>query len=828
MKDGLGTVKAGRVSSSETLLIHVGLGLTLLLAAWLRFYRLAGQSLWSDEGNSVALARAGLAEIAGRTALDIHPPLYYWLLHGWMRVFGESEVAVRSLSATIGVLLVAVVYRLGTQIFNRRVGLLAAFVAAVSPFQVYYAQEARMYALLALLGALTVWSTVELIGVWERANGDEGSGFIQSVTRYSLLYVLGATLGLYTHYAFPLVLIATNLAVLGWLLLRKVARRLVDWLILQVVPLLLYLPWLPVAWRQLTTWPAPPPTGADHAWSTVWRTLVFGPAAPGVSHFWLIILGVLGLVGVVRLLLERSLPRATLLLLYLGLPIALTLILFKPAYLKFLLVASPALCLLLALGLLGGRTGEGAHFKMGANQPRNRDSEAACPAGAPEWGFRRSLPGAGLMILGAVLFLSAAWEPLRAYYTDPAVARDDYRGIARYLEAIAGPGDAIILNAAGQQEVFSYYFQGDTPVYPLPRTRPLDPKATVAELETLLTSSQRIFVLYWATNESDPTGVIETWLDEHAFKASDAWVGNVRLVSYAAPQSVGRLSPVDIRLGDHVMLIGYQLFAPPPDGETAGGSLARTVPGGILQVTLSWTTDAPLDASYKVFIQALDKSNHLVAQRDAEPAMPTLDWEPGQMVLDRHGLLIEPGTPPGEYRVIAGLYDAATGQRLPTATGDFVELGAFTVVKPGTPPPLEALHFQYPAAVDFGLLRLLGYERYKLGHSYDPDTPLRPGDPLHVVLYWQAQSLLQQDWLLEMQLVPVTLPTSLLAQGVFPAAGVDYPTTRWEPGEVVRAQFDLFLPGDAPPGDYCVSLRLVDEHGSPGRETYTLAPVSVE
>jgi hypothetical protein len=64
---------------------------------------------------------------------------------------------------------------------------------------------------------------------------------------------------------------------------------------------------------------------------------------------------------------------------------------------------------------------------------------------------------------------------------------------------------------------------------------------------------------------------------------------------------------------------------------------------------------------------------------------------------------------------------------------------------------------------------------------------------------------------------------------------VDYPTTRWEPGEIVRAQFDLFLPGDAPAGEYHVSLRLLDEAevlaspiDSPWGEVFTLSPVSVE
>jgi hypothetical protein len=230
-----------------------------------------------------------------------------------------------------------------------------------------------------------------------------------------------------------------------------------------------------------------------------------------------------------------------------------------------------------------------------------------------------------------------------------------------------------------------------------------------------------------------------------------------------------------------------------------------------------------------VFLQALDEANHLAGQRDAEPGVSTLDWKPGQPVIDQHGLLIEPGTPPGEYRIIAGLYDSATGQRLLSSDGgDFVELETLTVERPGTPPSVEALRFQHQADVDFGPLRLLGYDRYKLGHRYDPGTALHPGDPLHLVLYWQAQNQPQEDWLLGLQLIPAAGPASPVAQGLFPAAGVDYSTTRWEPGEVVRAQFDLSVPGDAAPGEYLVKLHLHDGPGSPRMETFTLAPISVE
>jgi hypothetical protein len=227
-------------------------------------------------------------------------------------------------------------------------------------------------------------------------------------------------------------------------------------------------------------------------------------------------------------------------------------------------------------------------------------------------------------------------------------------------------------------------------------------------------------------------------------------------------------------------------------------------------------------------LQVLDGANHLAGQRDAEPAISTADWKPGQPVLDRHGVFIEPGTPPGPYHLIAGLYDAASGQRLPTSTGDFLELGTLTLERPAAPPPLASLRFRHPANAEFGPLRLLGYDRYKLGHSYDPDTPLHPGDTLHAVLYWQAQERPQADWKLALQLAPVTQPAAPVAEGVFPVAGLDYPTTQWDPGEVVRAQFDLALPGDAKPGDYRLSLRLLDENGLPGAQVFTLMSISVE
>jgi hypothetical protein len=100
--------------------------LILALAAGLRLYRLDAQSLWNDEGTSVALAGRSLAAITQGAAADIHPPSYYYLLHYWLMLAGNSEFGARSLSALAGVALVGLVYALGR-------GSLAAHRAAGRP-----------------------------------------------------------------------------------------------------------------------------------------------------------------------------------------------------------------------------------------------------------------------------------------------------------------------------------------------------------------------------------------------------------------------------------------------------------------------------------------------------------------------------------------------------------------------------------------------------------------------------------------------------------------------------------------------------------------------
>jgi 4-amino-4-deoxy-L-arabinose transferase-like glycosyltransferase len=771
------------------------ISIILLLAAALRFYRLSSQSLWADEGNSVALARRSFVEIAQRTAFDIHPPLYYWLLKIWISLFGAGEIGLRSLSAVLGIALVYLIWLLGTRLFSPGVGAVAALLAAVSPFQVYYSQEARMYMLLTVLGTLTVlvaWLILE-----NYATGGRNRGFLGT------LYILLVAAGLYTHYAYPIILLAINGIALVWFLqnakLTIQDLNLFHWLSLQLIPGLLYLPWLPTVWRQITTWPSEKTTETlPVIVDEISLTLLFG-------HSWPYNLGRVASGGLLLMLLftwwigrstrqQNSLPAprfplptrlslpVTLLWLWFLLPTVFTVFIFSPAFLKFMLVATPPLALGLAIVINWLVTLPSRHKKVQTTR-------------------RTIIPYLTGSILLAIL-IGTAVIGLYHYYTDPAFTRDNYRGIVNFVKAVGESEDAIILNAEGQQDVFNYYFKQEPPasmpVHPLPRQRPLNEARTLAELRNIAAQAENIYAVYWATHQADPNGLIENWLNNNLFKATDQWYGNVRLVSYGSPQAATSLKPsqVDYQLGAHIRLTGYALPSSP------------ITPGDILPVALTWETDSQPTENYTVFVQVLDGANHLIGQRDAPPSQPAPDWPTGTPITGGYGVFIEPGTPPGRHRVIAGLYNSRTGERLPVSTGDdFIQLGLVEVVKPEIPLPQEAFNPQVPLYEPMQEVTLLGYDLYKLGHRSEPDTPLFAGDPLHLVLYWRSDQPVQATAnRLSIQIVSRERKTSQKEVTTVPA-GVDYPISAWEPGEIIRAQYDLLLDG-LESGTYWLRLDL--------------------
>src|SRR5439155_25808802 len=106
---------------------------------------------WIDEGLSVGISRHAITDIPGVLRLDGSPPLYYWLLHWWMEVFGRSEAQTHAFSLLCAMLTIPAAWWAGRSLFGERTGWALAGLTAINPFLTSYAQETRMYALVILL-----------------------------------------------------------------------------------------------------------------------------------------------------------------------------------------------------------------------------------------------------------------------------------------------------------------------------------------------------------------------------------------------------------------------------------------------------------------------------------------------------------------------------------------------------------------------------------------------------------------------------------------------------------------------------------------------------
>jgi mannosyltransferase len=229
-----------------------GVGVALIVAAGLvlRFWTRSG--LWLDEALTVDIARLPLHELPSYLKRDGAPPLYYVLLHFWIRLFGQSNDAVRSLSGVIGVLTLPVAWLCGRRFGGRTVAWTTLVLLASAPFAVYYATEARMYALVILLTGLGFLAL-------QRALTRPRPGNLVAVALVTAALLYSQYWSLYLAGVVAL-----------WLVIRIVrARRAgrpedAPWpaLVAVAAGFVLFLPWAPIFLYQSrhtgTPWAAPP------------------------------------------------------------------------------------------------------------------------------------------------------------------------------------------------------------------------------------------------------------------------------------------------------------------------------------------------------------------------------------------------------------------------------------------------------------------------------------------------------------------------------------------------------------------------------------------
>ncbi|MBZ0257255.1 glycosyltransferase family 39 protein, partial [bacterium] len=190
--------------------------------------------LWVDEGYSALLARRSFSEINQALAYDAGPPMYYDLLHIWRMLFGESELALRSLSLLFGMATTVLIYQFARRWLSPRIAIYAALIWVVHPLSLFYLSQARNYT---LLTALAVWYADRLLA------------YIHHQKLADLAQVaLALTLSVYNHNMAWFLAMAGGLSSLYF---TRDWKRIGALFIAHVVPVMFYLPWLPVMQQQM-------------------------------------------------------------------------------------------------------------------------------------------------------------------------------------------------------------------------------------------------------------------------------------------------------------------------------------------------------------------------------------------------------------------------------------------------------------------------------------------------------------------------------------------------------------------------------------------------
>jgi hypothetical protein len=219
-----------------------------------------------------------------------------------------------------------------------------------------------------------------------------------------------------------------------------------------------------------------------------------------------------------------------------------------------------------------------------------------------------------------------------------------------------------------------------------------------------------------------------------------------------------------------------------------------------LKIILFWRALQPVGGDYTIYLKLINPAYHIWGQQDSRPyhdGSSTYTWREGQIIYDPRQLELLPGTPPGGYQIEIIPVEIYSTETLEADTEEPVLIGPVEV--PWRAPPLvEVLDIEHPQEAILGdKVRLLGYN-IKSG--------FRPGDGIHLTLFWQCLKEMDQDYTVFTHLVDGE--GRLWGQQDNPPVDGFYPTTKWRKGEIVRDQYDLTIPLDAPPGEYQIEVGM--------------------
>jgi len=667
--------------------------LLLVLSGFaLRLHGLTRQDIWWDEARNIDVALRPLIQVAVAPELDIHPPLYFWLLHGWGRLLGlgnsigvnlvqlappvQVAFSMRFFSVAAGVVSIALLAQLARRsapaFLNRQIaGVSAAALGALAPFWLAESQETRMYT---VAMALLLAAALAFLAALDRFANERPS---ERNTRYSLLaFIFFSTLALLTHYNALFVVAAWyvwwGVWALGW---PDRWRQLRVVILCGLATTALLLPIAPIALRQIPGYANPNltiPTLGDYLWQN-WQTHLGGYAWNAqlltvrnqlVGNLWLwMVLFLLGggftlaywrwNVGDRRQETEDS-RHASRITHHVSLNTHYSLL-----PLSFLLV-----------WLLGGL---GLYYiavlDRGAFNPRYAGFVtpalyALCGVIVAAW----SRLWAPLGLVSGAILLAGVVPASHADLTDPRFAREDVAGVAEWLRTSTRTGDVILVD---QRYPFGFYYEGYAN-HPEANAEPIWDEGAPAyylfvDINTVdhrLTewagAAQRVFWVRWFESDTDPRRAVTFLLDTAGERAGEKDFHGYSIDWW-------ELTPPNRFDLTENLTPATHIF--PPAVETVDVALPPEpiVAGEPIPLVLRWklVTEGRTDRPLKARLALYEPGATRILGQDDRPILNDrhllpAEWSKMDRPLNVYTVPTPPDLAPGPYEVRLLVYDAET------------------------------------------------------------------------------------------------------------------------------------------------------------------------
>ncbi|MFB0538249.1 MAG: ArnT family glycosyltransferase [Anaerolineae bacterium] len=350
---------------------------------------------------------------------------------------------------------------------------------------------------------------------------------------------------------------------------------------------------------------------------------------------------------------------------------------------------------------------------------------------------------------------------------------------AQYLNGKENPASLKVAVTDGGELSFEPFFFGK--LLPLTRQRLFWDDVDYAVV--YLAQAQRLLV------DTEVVRYLSSLKPEHTVRINGINYARIYEIDKPLPPSFRPFQHAQgTKFEDKILLLGYDVY-----NDYVGRD-------GKLRINLYWQALRRMKEDYTIYLKLVNNVYHVWGQQDSRPVWDgsfTNTWEQGQVVGDKREIEVLPGTPPGLYRIEVILLDLRSGHTLEPEEGGGVLLGPIEVPW-REPPSLDDLDIEKSLEIDLGnKVRLLGY---------NVESGFRPGDNIHLTLFWRCLEDMEQSYTVFTQLIDAG--DNIVAQKDNPPVDGFYPTTKWEVGEIVRDQYDLVIPTNAPLGEYRLQVGM--------------------